>query len=139
MGHALDHGGTMHDERDMRSGGHPYRRPERPTAARAVPFADRGGDSRALRIVVLTLVVLGLWISITAWREHRLDVAVAAMPGAAQERAFRRAYDDLSTTCSTQPQLAEHCRTQAEFILRFPQCTSACETLARRFLPTARR
>ncbi len=129
----------MFAERNTPSGGHPYRRPHppRPRAAGAVVGSTHA--SRALRIVALLFLVFSGWIAIIGWREHRLNAAVAAMPVATQQAAYRRVYDELSTTCATQPQLDEHCRAQAEFILRFPQCGSDCDALARHFLSHARR
>jgi hypothetical protein len=41
----------------------------------------------------------------------------------------------LGTVC--EPRLADHCRRQAEFVVRFPQCDAQCGELARRFLPIA--
>jgi cytochrome b pre-mRNA-processing protein 3 len=119
---------------------HPYR-----TAAPPPPSTRRGArddappSSRRERLLVMTLVGLAGWTAFIGWREHRLDAAVASMPAAVQQAAFRRVHDDLSTTCVIQPRLADHCQAQAEFILRFPQCDDDCQELARRFLPMARR
>lgn len=92
-----------------------------------------------MRFLALILAVLGAWIAFIGWRQHRLNSAVAAMPAAMRASEFRRAYQELSTTCATQPQLVDHCSAEAEFILRFPQCTADCARFARHFLPTGRR
>jgi hypothetical protein len=129
----------MFDDPHTLSGGHPYRRPDAPTPSAAGPVAAGAGASRPLRIFALCVLVLSGWIAVIGWREHRLNVAVAAMPVAAQRAAYRRAYDDLSTMCAAHPQLDDHCAAQAEFILRFPQCSAECDALARRYLFTHKR
>jgi hypothetical protein len=129
----------MFDDPNTLSGGHPYRRPDAPRRRAASPVAAAAGASRALRILALCLLGFSGWIAVIGWREHRLNVAVAAMPVATQQAAYRRAYADLSTMCAAQPQLDEHCRAQAEFILRFPQCDAECDVLARHYISTHRR
>jgi hypothetical protein len=83
------------------------------------------------------LILLAVWLCAIAWREQRLKCAVSALPVAAQEQAYRRAYDELATTCAAQPELESHCREEAEFIRRLPQCSDDCRTLTRRFVPIA--
>ncbi len=129
----------MFAEHKTPSDGHPYRRPDGPRP-RAVGVAVAAtGTSRALRVLALLFLVVSGWIAMIGWREHRLNAAVAAMPVATQQAAYRRAFDDLSTTCAARPELDEHCRAQAEFILHFPQCGTDCDALARHFLSKARR
>ena len=82
-------------------------------------------------------MLLGVWLFAIAWRENRLHGAVSALPPAAQQQAYRRAYDELATTCTAQPELEAHCREEAEFIRRLPQCTDDCRTLTRRYFPVA--
>lgn len=118
---------------------HPYRSPAPPARRRSCVGDDGAQHSRRLRPLVLVFVVLGAWTGLIAWREHRLDAAIAAMPLATQQTAFRRHRDELATTCVTQPRLAAHCEAQARFLLHFPQCDDDCQQLARRFLPVPRR
>lgn len=129
----------MFAERQTPARGHPYRRPGVPTPRAAGVAAADAGRSRALRVLALGLLGLSGWSAAIGWREHRLSAAVAAMPRAVQQAAYRRAHDELSTTCATQPQLDEHCRAEAELILHFPQCKADCDALARPFLADARR
>jgi hypothetical protein len=91
--------------------------------------------AKSATAVAATLVVIGAWLAVIAWHEHKLTSAVSALPVAVQEATFRRTYDELATTCLMQPELADHCSDDAQFILRFPQCDGACEQLARRYLP----
>ena len=62
-----------------------------------------------------------------------------SLPADVQEATYRRTYEELATTCATEPTLADHCSDEAAFILRFPQCTSDCQQLARRYSPIARK
>ena len=126
----------MLDDRSTDLSGHPYRRPQTPTRSTA-PFVPR--ESRGLQLLMMLLIALGGWIGYIGWRERRLDAAVAAMPAVVQEASYRRALEELATTCATQPQLEDHCRAEATFIMRFPQCNQDCKELARRYLAHARR
>ncbi len=94
--------------------------------------------SRTSRLALLLLTMLalvGAWLAIIAWRERRLTQAVLALPPDVQEATYRRSYDELATTCTTEPSLADHCGDEAQFILRFPQCKAECRELARRYFP----
>ena len=57
----------------------------------------------------------------------------------------RRLYDDttamLSTVCqhAVGPYLEEHCRSQSQFLARFPECDANCERLCRTFAPRPRK
>ncbi len=115
---------------------HPYGGSKPPTEgahsalAPSAPSASKSATARAA-----ALVVIGAWLGVIAWHEHKVTSAVSALPVAVQEATFRRTYDELATTCLMQPELADHCSDDAQFILRFPQCDGACEQLARRYLP----
>jgi hypothetical protein len=74
-------------------------------------------------------------MGLVAHDEHRLSHAIAALPLTEQQQMYRRTYEELVTVCSAQPGLEDHCRSEAELILRFPQCDAECHTLARRFFP----
>jgi hypothetical protein len=85
-------------------------------------------------LLLLALVAFSTWIGITAWQEQRLTTAVGALPLDLQDATYRRVLDELSTTCVAEPErLEDHCRAQADFILKFPQCTRTCRDLAERF------
>ncbi len=130
----------LRDKRIETEARHPYRSPAPPRdrASASTPRAV----SQTSRIASLLLVVfagLGVWAGVVAWHEHSVTRAIAALPRGVQEASYRRALEELSTTCSDQPALAEHCREQAELILHFPQCDDTCRQLARRHLPAAKR
>jgi hypothetical protein len=95
--------------------------------------------SRLALLFLTVLAAVGVWLALIAWREHRLTRTVLALPPDVQEATYRRSFEELATTCTTEPQLAEHCSDEARFILRFPQCTSECRQLAWRFFPTVRK
>ena len=98
------------------------------------PSAQRARLQGAL---LLALLVMVGWLAAIAWSEHRHAITVRQLPAAVQAATYRRTYDELSTTCVQEPKLADHCRRQAEFVVRFPQCDAKCEELARRFFPIA--
>ena len=119
---------------------HPYRAGGRAAEERAASAsAAAWRRSGVATMLVLALVVVGAWLASIAWRERQLTHAVRALPRAVQEATFRRSYEELATTCATEPALAEHCSDEAQFILRFPQCGSDCERLARRYFPVVRK
>jgi hypothetical protein len=64
---------------------------------------------------------------------------VRSLPQDVQEATYRRSYEELGTTCMTEPALADHCSNEAQFILRFPQCKDDCQQLARRYFPIVRK
>ena len=110
--------------------------------ANIAPPTAPSSVSRAARVAALLLVLivlLGAWLALIARRERQLTRAVRSLPANVQEATYRRSYEELATTCATEPNLADHCTDEALFILRFPQCTAACQTLARRYLPVVRR
>lgn len=117
-------------------GEHPYRGWQEPTArpGRRAPAIARLPFARSL---LAASVGVGIWGAAIGWREHRLNIAVAALPRVVQEQSYRRAYDELATVCASQPALEAHCREQAELIVRFPQCKEECWSLTRRLFPTA--
>lgn len=86
----------------------------------------------------MTLVTVGAWLGVITWRERRLTSAVHMLPRGVQEATYRRSHEELTTTCATEPQLREHCRDEAKFILRFPQCDSECRQLAHGWLSSSR-
>ncbi len=111
---------------------HPYRRRDEPSRPRS---ADASAAARApdARWLLAAVVGTGAWLAATGWREHRLNAAVGALPLAVQQQSYARTYAELSTVCRDRPALAEHCREEAELIVRFPQCNDDCWRLARPF------
>ena len=119
---------------------HPYRTPggNRDEASTILP-TTASRTSRLAALLLITFAVVGGWLALIAWHERQLTRAVRSLPPDVQEATYRRSYEELATTCATQPTLADHCSDEAEFILRFPQCRSDCEQLARRYSPTVRK
>jgi hypothetical protein len=95
--------------------------------------------SRLATLFMVTMIVIIAWLAAIAWRERELTSAVRDLPADVQQATFRRSYDELATTCATQPQLADHCSNVAQFVLRFPQCGPDCQELARRYFPVVTR
>ncbi len=70
------------------------------------------------------------------WSETAPTRAIARMDPVARRAEFTRISDELRSVCSPpDPALAEHCRHQARYLVRFPECDAACESLARRAMP----
>ncbi len=117
--------------------GSPYREPGAPLAAQPPP------EAAAVRWTTLLLFALAgivLWIVNVAWHEHRLTAAVAAMPVDVQQETFAHIHDELLHVCAVErSRLDDRCREQATFILKFPQCDAACQTMAMPFLTNGSR
>lgn len=92
--------------------------------------------SRLAKVFALVLVIILGWLAAIAWHERRLTDAVHSLPPDLQEATFLRAYGELTSTCTSEPRLASHCRDEAEFVLRFPQCTAECQEIARQYFPS---
>jgi hypothetical protein len=87
---------------------------------------------------LLGLIALGAALSFAASLSHG---SVAHLPTSSRAAIFRRAYDDLHETCAL-PEAAdgavlEHCRSEASFVILFPECDTACGRAARALLPHA--
>ncbi len=91
----------------------------------------RGGwTAVALALAILLLVALHLW------NEAAPSRAIARMDPAARRAEFTRLSEELRSVCSPpDAALADHCRHQALFLARFPECDAECERLVRRALP----
>jgi hypothetical protein len=65
------------------------------------------------------------------------------LPAADRAALFQRAMTDVDGACTTPPAregaLRDHCRQQAQFLRRFPECDARCQRLAASILPHARR
>ncbi len=112
-------------------------RPENDGRWTVVPIASR--LSRLMTVCLIALVLIGAWVALVAWRERRLNDAVRALPPDVQEATFRRTYEELATTCRSEPALVAHCTDEAQLILRFPQCAADCQELARRYIPLGKK
>lgn len=83
--------------------------------------------------------VLGLaaiaWLSVRA--QARFEQDLDGMPATERRALYERTRETLRTACAqaTGATLAEHCRLQAAFIERFPECDRECRDLARRHTP----
>ncbi len=116
---------------DHSQGTHPYRVPSSPPRASGRPRAVVV-PSLAGRVLLVALLLVGVWIAVMAAHERRLTRVIHALPAPLQQEMYRRTYDELATVCSTQPGLDDHCRDEADLLLRFPQCDADCRALAQR-------
>ncbi|HVT08554.1 MAG TPA: hypothetical protein VHO67_13930 [Polyangia bacterium] len=102
---------------------------------------EAGRPRRSVFAVALGLVALtGAFI---AGRQHSRLQQVRSLDPEARASIFARALDDLKTSCAAvdpaDEVLREHCRDQATFLVMFPECDAACESLAAAALPHAHR
>jgi cytochrome b pre-mRNA-processing protein 3 len=90
---------------------------------------------RALLWVGGVLAVL-LALAVAHFLQTRLDRELSDLPDSERRVLYHRTLETLRTTCRQPPgpQMAEHCRQEAEFVLRFPECDSECRELATRFI-----
>jgi hypothetical protein len=84
-------------------------------------------------MLVIGLLLLSTWAAVLGWRDHQLTAAVEALSAAERQRVYADTLEELRSVCTTEPRLREHCRGEAELILRFSECDDACRTLAHRF------
>jgi hypothetical protein len=68
---------------------------------------------------------------------------IPKLPAADRAALFQRAITDVDGACTTpsahEGALRDHCRQQAQFLRRFPECDARCQRLAASILPHARR
>src|SRR5262245_23005813 len=119
--------------------GSPYRTAGAPVRRRPGSFGPDDHVPMPLRVLAMVVLALVLWVTMIAWREHRLKKEILALPAAERYALFSHTMDELRSVCSVLPGLREHCRQQAELVLRFPECDDDCGALADRFLDHARR
>lgn len=84
-------------------------------------------------VVAFILAAIGfVWI----WNLRGEERAIRALPQAERQSLYRRTLEDLRAVCgpSHGGDLSAHCRRQARFILQFPDCDDACQSLARKQL-----
>lgn len=79
---------------------------------------------------------LGALAAYLVWEQGAVDRALRALPAEERHAQFLRTAEELRTVCADPPQpLRSHCREQAEFLVRFPECDAECRRLVERFFP----
>src|SRR5512140_1978259 len=109
-----------------------------PATVTRLPVLGRGRLLAWGAAALLTFLLLArvLWSS---GAERR---ALMRLPAQQRHEAFVREYGVLEQVCGRGPRddaLTERCRTQAEFVLDFPECDADCRILAGSHLPQATR
>jgi uncharacterized protein HemX len=101
------------------------------------PLVDGGSRrlGRALAWIALALAVVGA-AGYLVWQQGAEDRAIRSLPAEERRAQFLRTAEELRTICADPPEaLRAHCRQQAEFLSRFPECDAACRLLVERFFP----
>ncbi|MDB4981739.1 MAG: hypothetical protein JWM82_2491 [Myxococcales bacterium] len=114
----------------------------RPTpVAATVPARPGSKPQKRARIVVL-LCLLALPLT-ALFARTGVQAPVTGLGPADRAAVFRRAYDELQSTCrlpaASRGALEDRCRNTAAFVMLFPECDAACGGAARALLPRARR
>jgi cytochrome b pre-mRNA-processing protein 3 len=93
---------------------------------------DRYAWAGALAVVVGFFT---LWFLQT---RHEQQV-IRELPAAQRHALYERTFETLSTVCVKpgDPMLQDYCRSQAAFIVRFPECDDACRALVQPHSPRA--
>ncbi len=94
-------------------------------------------------VLALALGLVALTGAFVAGRQHSRLEEVRSLPPVERASIFARALNDQKTTCAAvdaaDQVLRDHCRDQATFLVMFPECDAACESLAATALPHAHR
>lgn len=92
--------------------------------------------SKSLRGLALLVGVATAGL-IAQYLHGRTNRELRDLPEADRRALYQRTLETLRTTCehASGSQLTDYCRSQADFIERFPECDSECRELARRFHP----
>jgi hypothetical protein len=103
------------------------------------PTGRRGVKAFGIAALVLMVLVSAALVWLRS-RDAEHD-AIRRLSDAERRALYERTLRTLRSSCDpkTRPQgLADFCRAQADFILKFPECDSVCTTLAAEFrqLPT---
>lgn len=79
-------------------------------------------------IALAVIAFLSLWI----WLRNSESRALREMPAAERAALYQRTAEDLRTLCGPDrsADLADHCREQATFLLKFPECDGTCSRMA---------
>jgi len=95
-----------------------------------------------LAVIVAIATIVGV-SGVGFLLETQSQREVSRLPVTDRGAIFRRASDELATTCrlpeAVDGPLREHCTSEASFVLLFPECDANCGRLARDILPHARR
>jgi hypothetical protein len=95
-----------------------------------------GVRNPGVRVAVALALGIAAAVGWFWWSETAPTRAIARMEPAARRAEFTRISEELRSLCSPpEPALTDHCRHQARFLVRFPECDAACEALARRAMP----
>ena len=112
-----------------------------PAPVRAPAAPMKRGARRATYALVGGGLLLVL--ALAAGARSRTVADIRALSAGARARIFASAFEDLKTACAdsaaTDGALRDHCRAQAQFVTLFPECDRACQSIASRSLPHARR
>ncbi len=86
--------------------------------------------------LIVGLLSAGLW-----WSANEEARTVRALPRDQRAPVFTRTLQNLRVLCEPAPprSLRDHCRDQAGFILKFPECDDSCQEIARRHLTMPQR
>lgn len=83
--------------------------------------------------LLLLALVIGFTLLLRTCSVRELE----SLPEPERRALYDRTLETLRTSCmhSRGPTLTKHCRDQATFIQRFPECQQECRELAERFEP----
>ena len=86
----------------------------------------------ALGLVVLMMVLAAL----VQWTRGAQGRALAAMEPGKRAEVFERSMASVESLCREDPgpALASDCRSQADFLRQFPECTQGCRVEVGRYL-----
>jgi hypothetical protein len=85
---------------------------------------------RRLAILLALATAIATWF----WLEGAEERALGELPLRDRRDIYARELANLRALCAppANSDLSERCRQQAEFVLEFPECDSACQELAGR-------
>jgi hypothetical protein len=118
-----------------------YRRAP-PAGVRAQParVETRKGGGFGLAIAAAAGL---LFVASVALSRAQTVGSIAGLPPTERTAIYQRALDDAEAACAIPTArtgaLADHCRSQAEFLILFPECDARCQRIAAAILPHARR
>ncbi|MBL8680319.1 MAG: hypothetical protein JNK05_14175 [Myxococcales bacterium] len=97
----------------------------------------RGERTSARSLVWGALACCLVWASVEVATEIRDRRAIALVDPCERQQSLRGALTALRTICDSpaSASVSAHCRSQAEFALRMPECDERCRRTAERFVP----
>jgi cytochrome b pre-mRNA-processing protein 3 len=80
------------------------------------------------------ITLLAALSGVVIW-QTRLERDLTELPTPERQALYERTRETLRSSClqARDPDVAEHCRQEAEFITRFPECNAECRELAAHF------